>query len=318
MDKGRFCVWWAQETLLPRWCYGGLRKFSLHQSEPWKKQNEKVQIESEWRNTISRNREIIKSVVKCVHFCGKWSIALRGHRDDSSANERSNKANFLALLEFHIDASDEPLKYHRETCHANARYSSKTIQNQVISLIGEYIRESIVQEIKEAKFFSVLCDEVTDNANLQQLLFVLRSVDKDCQVISGLILGKLEQWGLKIDNCWGQGYDGASNMSSQVRGVQGLISQKNPKALYMHCNSRVLNLVIVKACSLPTIPNMAGTITEIAIFFNYSPKWQRCLETVISMDQPDSCRSKIRHLCHTRWVERHEAYETFALYCHQS
>lgn len=208
-------------------------------------------------------------------------------------------------MEFHIDTGDEPLKNHCETCHANARYSSKTIQNQVISLIGEYIRESIVQEIKEAKFFSVLCDEVTDNANLEQLAFVLRFVDKDCQsreqfldsqctdwrtreVISSLILGKLEQWGLKIDDCRGQGYDGASNMSSQVRGLQGLISQKNPKALSVHCNSHVLNLVIVKACSLTKIGNMAGTITEIANFFNYSPNRQRCLETVISMDQPDS------------------------------
>lgn len=144
--------------------------------------NIQAQIESERRNTISRNREIIKSVVKCVHFCGKQSIALRGHRDDSSADERSNKGNFLALLEFRIDAGDEPLKQHLETCHANARYSSKTIQNQIISLIGEYIRESIVQEIKEAKFFSILCDEVTDNANLEQLSFVLRFVDKDCQI----------------------------------------------------------------------------------------------------------------------------------------
>ena len=291
--------------------------------------NIQAQIESERRNTITRNREIIKSVVKCVHFCGKQCITLRGHRDDSSADEGSNKGNFLALLEFRIDAGDEPLKKHHETCHANARYSSKTIQNQIIILIGDYIRESIVQEIKEAKFFSVLCDEVTDNANLEQLSFVLRFVDKDCQireefldfqctnqitgeVISGLILGKLQQWGLKIEDCRGQGYDGASNMSSQVRGVQGLISQKNPKALYVHCNSHVLNLVIVKACSLPTIRNMTGTITEISNFFNYSPKRQRCLETVISIDQPDSRRSKIRDLCRTRWVERHEANETFA------
>ena len=196
-------------------------------------------------------------------------------------------------MEVRIDAGDKPLKNH-ETCHVNARYSSKTIQNQIISLIGEYIRESIVQEIKEAKFFSVLCNEVTDNANLEQLLFVLRFVDKDCQireefidfqctdwitgeVISGLILGKLEQWGLKINDCRGQGYDGASNMSSQVRRVQGLISQKNPKALYVHCNSYVLNLVIVKAYSQPTIRNMAGTITEIAIFFQLLPKAAKVL-----------------------------------------
>ncbi|CAH3116263.1 unnamed protein product [Porites lobata] len=39
----------------------------------------------------------------------------------------------------------------------------------------------------------------------------------------------------------------------------------------------------------------------------------RCLEKVISADQPDSQRTKIRDLCRTRWVERHEAYETFAL-----
>ena len=41
------------------------------------------------------------------------------------------------------------------------------------------------------------------------------------QVISSLILEKLEQWGLDILNCRGQGYDGASNMSAQARGVQG-------------------------------------------------------------------------------------------------
>ena len=77
---------------------------------------------------------------------------------------------------------------------------------------------------------------------------VLRFVDKECiireefldfrctnritgQVISSLILEKLEQWGLDISNCRGQGYDGASNMSAQAQGVQGLIAQKIPKAL---------------------------------------------------------------------------------------
>ena len=126
-------------------------------------------------------------------------------------------------------------------------------------------------------------------------LSVLRFVDKDFQireefldfqctdringeVISGLILGKREQWGLKIEDCRVQGYDGASNMSSQVRGVQGLISQKNSKALYVHCNSHVLNLVIVKACSLPTIRSMAGTITERDLkFFQLLPEAAKVL-----------------------------------------
>ena len=102
-------------------------------------------------------------------------------------------------------------------------------------------------------------------------------------------------------------------MSTQESGVQGLIAQKNPKALYVHCNSHVLNLVIVKSCSLPSVRNMAGTITEISKFFNYSPKWQKCLQKVISIDQLDSQRTKICDLCRTHWVECHEAHETFAL-----
>lgn len=125
-----------------------------------------------------------------------------------------------------------------------------------------------------------------------------------------LDLGEVGAVGLDISNCRGQGHDGASNMSAQALGEQGLIAQKKPKALYVHCNSHVLNLVIVKACSLPSVRNMAGTITEISQFFNYSPKRQRCLEKVISVDQPDSQRTKIRDPCRTRWVERHEAYET--------
>ena len=79
----------------------------------------------------------------------------------------------------------------------------------------------------------------------------------------------------------------------------------------VHCNSHVLNLVIVKACSFPLVPNMAGTITECANFFNYSPKRLRCLKKVISLDQPESQGTKISDPCHTRWVEHHEAHETF-------
>ena len=75
--------------------------------------------------------------------------------------------------------------------------------------------------------------EVTDNANLEQLSVVLRFVDKNSkireevldfqfteritgEVISQLIVGKLEQWGLDIPHCRGQEYDGASNMSSKA------------------------------------------------------------------------------------------------------
>ena len=53
-----------------------------------------------------------------------------------------------SLLEFRIDAGDEILKNHHATCRATAKYSSKTIQNQFIALIGDHIRDSSIKEVK--------------------------------------------------------------------------------------------------------------------------------------------------------------------------
>ena len=50
-----------------------------------------------------------------------------------------------------------------------------------------------------------------------------------------------------------QGYDKASNMSGHIRGVAVQILDKNPLALYTHCSNHVLNLVIVKNCSIAEI-----------------------------------------------------------------
>ena len=55
--------------------------------------------------------------------------------------------------------------------------------------------------------------------------------------------------------------------SSSTVGVQALIREVSPLALYTHCHSHQLNLCIVKACSLPQIRNAGGLVSEIAKIF---------------------------------------------------
>ena len=117
-------------------------------------------------------------MTNCFQVSGRQCIALRGHIGDTTGSEEVDRGNFLALLEFRVDAGDEILKNHLATCRATARYSSKTIQNQIIALIGDHIKDSIIREIKEVKYFSILCDEVIDNSNLERLSFVLRFVNR--------------------------------------------------------------------------------------------------------------------------------------------
>ena len=273
---------------------------------------------------IAKNRYIIKCMAEAILFCGKQCIALRGHRDDSTASPLRNKGNFLALLDYSVKSGNSVLAKHLEEADRNAMYTSKTIQNEIIECIGEHIREGITSEVKKAKFYSLLCDEVTDVSVKEQMSVVLRFVDGDCDIreefvdfiytdkITGEVMASklraaLDRYGIDLMDCRGQGYDGASNMSS-AGGVQGLLSADNSKAVYMHCNSHILNLCVVQACSLTFIRNMNSTVTETAYFFNNSAKRQVFLEKVVDKG---TGTVRVKDLCRTRWAYRHEAYENF-------
>ena len=232
---------------------------------------------------IAKNRGILKSMAEAVLLCGRQGIALRGHRDDSTAEGDSNKGTFLALLDYSVKSGNEILASHLKDCSKNATYTSKTTQNDLIQAIGDQLRDKLLLEIKNAKWYSILCDEVTDTSNKEQVSIVLRFVDSSCdireeflefintdritgEVLAGKIKEALTKWGLDFQHCRGQGYDGAANMSAK-RGVQGLLAAENCKAVYTHCNGHILNLCIVQACSIQAVRNMNGTVTETAYFF---------------------------------------------------
>ena len=60
--------------------------------------------------------------------------------------------------------------------------------------------------------------------------------------------------------------------------------------IYTHCNSHVLHLCIVEACSLPLIHNINSNITESAIF---PPKHEKVMYKSTSI-------VKLNDLCRTR------------------
>ena len=108
----------------------------------------------------------------------------------------------------------------------------------------------------------------------------------------------------------GQGYDGAGNTAGKNKGTAALIQEQYPLAVYTHCASHVLNLCIVEAMSIVSVRNMMSTLKEIYLFFHSSAKCQLKLEHFI--DETSSQKHKLKNLCKTRWVERHEALHTFA------
>ena len=70
-------------------------------------------------------------------------------------------------------------------------------------------------------------------------------------------------------------------MAGSVNGVAARIQSLCPLALYIHCFSHKLNLVIVDACQVQAIRNAMGVMSKVALFFKNSPKRQAALEEKI-------------------------------------
>lgn len=286
-------------------------------------------LDSEAHRIIERNRKVIESLLKIVILCGKQGLAFRGHRDDNVNwvldEDRGNDGNFIEIIRFRAE-TDPILANHLVSAPRNAKYTSKTIQNELISVVGQKIQKEILDEVKRAHFYSVIADEVTDAANKEELSLVLRYFTEDgikevfvdfieVERITGNILGKaILQWlhshDLPVANICGQCYDGASNMSGAKSGCKTIIQKEAPLAMYFHCAAHRLNLALVSSCSILAFKSAESCIGEIARFFSYSAKRQRLLDKAIEV-KSHSRANKLKDACRTRWVDRIESYTIF-------
>jgi hypothetical protein len=61
------------------------------------------------------------------------------------------------------------------------------------------------------------------------------------EAIQSLLVGQH----LTLDQIRGQGYDGASNMRGEIKGLKTLFLKESPVAYYVHCFAHQLQLVLV-------------------------------------------------------------------------
>ena len=139
----------------------------------------------------------------------------------------------------------------------------------IIAIMANQVIRDLVLEIR-GDFFSIICDEFTDNSNKEQLTICIRWVDKELEAHedflgfynvpnmgAGTIVSAIKDVLLKLQlslvNCRGQCYGGASNMMGHKTGVAKRIQDLQPKAHPTHCHGHSLNLSVkdtTKNCKL--------------------------------------------------------------------
>ena len=128
-----------------------------------------------------KNFSILKSIVKCIIFCGKQNIPLRGHRDDYTSYS-PNRGNFIGLSQ--LSAQNDPiLSEHLEQGKRNMMSTFKTTQNEIMKIIGYYIRKENAAYLQNStSVYSIIADEVTDRYENKEILTVCLRFVQDAKI----------------------------------------------------------------------------------------------------------------------------------------
>ena len=93
------------------------------------------QLTKQGDQLASENKHIPSLIVLAVEFLAKQGLLFRGHRDDNVdfSSEEMKRGNFIATLQL-LAETDPILNKHLVSAQKNAKYTSKTLQYQILSI----------------------------------------------------------------------------------------------------------------------------------------------------------------------------------------
>ena len=276
---------------------------------------------------IQKNREILKRLIDVTLFLAKQNLSFRGHREHSCGGTvKGNEGNFLELVKL-MAKYDSILAEHIKYTNRNESYISHQIQNDFIAALAKRVTTVIVDEVKAAKFYSVIIDSTIDIGRVDQLSLSLRYVTSEGNAVERfimfaelpgasaeefykLLLECLQPLGIELRHCRGQAYDGASVMSGNLTGLQTRVKEISPEAMFVHCCAHNLNLCLIDSADCCANSKLFfGTLETLYTFLTSSLPRLKVLEA----EQQNELQNTIltlKRLSDTRWASRKRAVES--------
>ena len=164
-----------------------------------------------------------------------------------------------------------------------------------------------MKEVADSNYYAVIVVATPDTSSLEQNVFVLRYVycniegqyevqerfldfvdnqgrhSKTGEVIASMILDTLKKHGIPFQNCRGQSYDNASNMTGVYKGVSTRLENENKLAKLPLCVAHSLNLCGTHAAECcPDVVTFFGVDNKVYAMFHGSPERWELLKDIIS------------------------------------
>lgn len=230
----------------------------------WKEHSSRIandrEISTLVNDTVLEKRKYyIKEIVSTVLFLVKNELPFRGNWND----EDNDESGLFQNLFKHMLEKDEHLRECQDAMPKNALYTSPQIQNELIFIIADCLHQTIVAELNESTYLTLMTDGTTDrNGNeifsiafrhivddkpVETLLCFEKADDKTAMGLFQLIINRMQELGVDLEKLLSQCYDGAAVNSGRCGGLQALIQNHFKRAIpYVHCFSHRLHLVVVE------------------------------------------------------------------------
>ena len=219
--------------------------------------NEQQRLNISLHNSkVKENRKILKVLINGTCYLANQELTFRGNDESVTSFDCGN---YVELI-YAFAENDKRISCHLEISKVFSGLSNR-IQNDIIEAVAEVIRTDIRKDINKTSFVAVEVDETTDVMQKAQMFVIFRYVceasctvkeaflgfddvsdDRRASAIAQYVLGILHKFN-SVDKLVAQTYDGASVMSSELKGVQAKIKEDVPEAMFLHCYTHKRNLV---------------------------------------------------------------------------
>jgi len=273
-------------------------------------------------------RSVLKRVVSVITFISERGLAFRGTNEILGKRDNGNYLGILELLAQYDDFLAQHLREHGGRGSGHISYLSSTICEELISQMSDRVLQEIVSRIKVSKYYSISLDSSPDEGHIDQLTVVFRYMENASPVerfvtfmpnrghkaldMFNALNEFLQSHDIDISDCRGQSYDNASSMSGKYNGLQAVIRQKNPHALWVPCAGHSLNLVGKTAAeSCTSAVSFFDFLQQVYVFFTASTRRYDVL--IKKLQSAEKALYVPKKLSETRWSCRADA--TRALAC---
>ena len=292
-----------------------------------KKKNTSIlsKLQESHKQYVKENRDYFKVIIECLMFTAQQNIAQRDHdeqRDSLSNSSDVNRGNFLELI--HLRCKDIAwLKDKLESqLQKHAQWTSPVIQNELLQIIADLIRERITNDVRTSGWYGIILDETSDISRTEQvslcLSFALNGTKKEAfigfystkstegEALYELVKSAITELNLDLKNIVGKAFDGAANMNGVHKGLSTRMEECSPLGIYVHCYGHVLNLALQDTMTqIEPLRNALGTIQALYNFLEASPKRHALFsDTEV---QGEDLKLTLKSLSTTRWSCRWEA-----------